>query len=380
MVIIRVQNMNKKVKVLLTAFNHLDVGGIQKMIMTLVDNLKDRVEFDIIVFSSKEGFYEESFRKQGKVFHCPHYEGKNLILSKMDYYIRYKKIKMDVMKVIAENGPYDAFHTNAFFESAPCLDAAYRMGIPIRIAHSHNTGTKDTRPFPIRTINKLYRWVYRSIINKYATDCVGCSDAARQYLFGDDKGYVIYNCVDSGSFTVSHIRYWKELRLINVGNFVEQKNQLFLIEIFKELVEIEQNCHLTMIGRITPYLDKVTQKIQEYGLTNKISILPSDSNISSAMNESDYFILPSRFEGLPLVLLEAQKSGLHCFASSTITKECDCGLVSYLAIDDAKKWASAILQHYSQCGPNKYSVEMKKFDTETYINSFLEIYSREKNL
>lgn len=368
--------MQKKTRVLLTAFNHLDVGGIQKMIMTLVDNLHDRVEFDIIVFSSKKGFYEGKFEKYGKVFHCPHYEGNNRLISKIDYYVRYFKIKHDVMKVIAENGPYDAFHTNAFFESAPCLDAAYHMGIPIRISHSHNTGTKDKRPFPIRIVNELYRSVYRFLIRKYATDCIGCSDAARRYLFGEDYGYVIYNCVDSSSFSVSEKRDWNELRLLNVGNFVEQKNQLFLIEIFKELVNMESSCHLTMIGRVTPYLDKVTQKIQEFGLANRISILPADSSISTAMNESDYFVLPSLFEGLPLVLLEAQKSGLHCFSSSTVTEECDCGLVSYIELGDAKKWAIDILRYYKEIGTQKHVVDMSKFEEKTYSNEFLRIYQR----
>ncbi len=365
----------KRKKVLLTAFNHLDVGGIQKMIMTLVEGLQDKIQFDIIVFSSKEGYYENDFKKIGKVFHCPNYEGENQIKSKIDYYIRYYRVKNVVTKVIRENGPYDVFHTNAFFESAPCLDAAYHMGIPIRIAHSHNTGTQDRRVFPVRLINKLYRIVYRSIILKYATDCIGCSDAAREYLFGKNNGYVIYNCVGDGFF-VSSKKNCDELRLLNVGNFVEQKNQVFLIDVFNEFIKLCPRSHLTMVGRITPYYDKVMSKIRQYNLEKQISVLPYDSDISAVMNESDYFLLPSLFEGLPLVLLEAQKSGLHCFTSASVTRECNCGLVEYLELNDAKKWAEIIYKHYTEYGIQKREVNITKFEKNTYINEFLNVYRK----
>lgn len=368
--------VNKKLKVLLTAFNHLDVGGIQKMIMILVKELYGIVDFDIIVFSSKVGYYESEFEKYGRIFRCPHYEGNSIIRRKVDYYIRYNRIRKYVENIIRENGAYDVLHTNAFFESAPCLEAAYRMGVPVRIAHSHNTGVQDTRSFLIRKINQVYKKVYRERINRFATDCVGCSDAAREYLFGKNSGYVIYNCIEDDKFAVCTERPWKNLRLLNVGNFVDQKNQVFLIEIFKEIIHLIPDCHLTLIGRITPYFDQVKAKIVQWNLQDSVSILPYDTDIATAMKQSDYFLLPSKFEGLPLVLLEAQKSGMHCFASTSVTEESNCGLVTYIALGNAKEWADTISKFYIESGPQKHPVEMKRFARTTYVHDFLEVYRR----
>lgn len=369
----------KKIKVLTIAFNDLGHGGIQAMIMVIAEKLKKEIDDDIIVFSSKPAYYDEKFKKYGRIFQCPNYEGNNWLRKKMDYYIRYFRIKNDILRIIKQHGPYNVVHSHTFFEAAPCMAAAKKAGIPIRIAHSHNTSMPEYRFSLRQVINKIYQSIYRYIILKNSTNRVGCSQAAANYLFGKGNGEVIHNCVNFKYFRQQSFseKNWEELRLIHVGNFLPQKNQLFLVEIFYQLLKIKPDSSLTMIGRPSEYMNKVYEKIQLLGIENKIKILPHDSNVSIELSKSDYFIFPSNFEGFGNVLLEAQAAGLHCFTSTEVSKEVNCGLVTFLPLDiGAKKWAENILVFFEKNGTNKIKVDMKEFSEEMFAQKFLKLYKK----
>lgn len=373
----------KKIKVLRVAFNDLGHGGIQSRIMVVAEQLKDQIDQDIIVFSSKPAYYDESFSKYGNIIRCPHYEGKNRLRSKLDYYVRYYRIKRDVLRVLKENGPYDVVHSHSFFEAAPCMAAAKRAKVPVRIAHSHNTAMPDRRPFLLRQINELYRRIYRRIILKNATELVGCSQAAADYLFGPGKGYPIHNCVDFSAFAPEQFpaKNWKELRLIHVGNFLPQKNQLFLLDVFAQLQKKLPDSKLIMIGRPSNYLTKVQEKIAQLGLAEKVEILPHDTHIPTALSKADYFVFPSSFEGFGNVMLEAQSAGMRCFASTEVTQETDCGLAEYLPLDlGAAGWADAILEFYRTNGTEKKTVDMSRFSEKAFAEKFLNLYRKSESL
>ena len=367
----------RKIRVLRIAFNDLGHGGIQSRIMVVAEQLKDRIDQDIVVFSSKPAYYDDAFGKYGKIIRCPHYEGKNPLRAKLDYYVRYFRIKRDVLRVLQENGPYDVVHSHSFFEAAPCMAAAKKAGIPIRIAHSHNTAMPDRRPFPLRQLNELYRRIYRRIILKNATELIGCSQAAADYLFGTGKGYPIHNCVDFSAFTPAQFppKNWQELRLIHVGNFLPQKNQLFLVDVFAELQKKLPDSRLTMIGRPSDYLAQVQDKITRLGLWDKVDILPHDTHIPTAMSQADYFVFPSNFEGFGNVMLEAQAAGMRCFASTEVTTETDCGLAEYIPLAlGAEGWAERILAFYRTNGTEKQIVDMHRFSEEAFAEKFWNIY------
>lgn len=371
--------MMSKIKVLQIAFNDLGHGGIQSLIMTITKKLSSEIKEDIIVFNSKSAYYDEEFKKYGKIFKCPNYEGNNWLRKKIDYYIRYFKIKKNILYILKEYGPYDVVHSHTFFEAAPCMAAAKKMGVPIRIAHSHNTAMKDNRIIVLRIINKLYQTIYRYIILKNSTDRIGCSQAAADYLFGKGNGKSIPNCVDYKILKKNNFpdKDWKELRLIHIGNFLPQKNQLFLIEVFYELLKMKEDSHLVMIGRSGEYLEKVHQRIQELGIGDKIDILPHDSYVPRELSKADYFIFPSSFEGFGNVMLEAQAAGLHCFASTEVTKEVDCGLVSFLPLKKgAKEWAKFILTFYEEKGTEKKDIDMSQFSEEVFAQKFLNLYKK----
>lgn len=369
----------RKIRVLSIAFNDLGHGGIQSTIMVAAEKLKNDIDEDIIVFSSKPAYYDQEFEKYGRIFRCPNYEGDSWFRKRLDYYIRYFRIKRNVLRIINKYGPYDVVHSHSFFEAAPCMAAAKKAGVPVRIAHSHNTAAPDQHRFPIRQINELYRCIYRYIILRDSTVQVGCSRAAADYLFGQGRGRVIYNCVNYSDFTPEQFSYknWQELRLIHVGNYLPQKNQLFLVEVFYYLQKYKPDSHLTMIGRPSDYMYKVQEKIHKLGIEEKIDMLPHSSNIPLELSKADYFLFPSSFEGFGNVMLEAQAAGLHCFASTEVTTETNCGLATYLPLNlGAEKWAEAILEFYKQNGTKKKKVDMSRFSEDTFAEAFLKLYRK----
>ena len=369
----------KKIKVLRIAFNDLGHGGIQSRIMVVAEKLKEDIEEDIIVFNSKEAYYDKEFEKYGRIFRCPNYEGKSKFRKQIDYYVRYNKIKRDVINILKNYGPYDVVHSHTFFEAAPCLAAAKKMGVPVRIAHSHNTAMPDKRKFPLKQLSEIYRRIYRKIILNNATELIGCSQAAADYLFGKGKGRPVYNCVNCEKFNLSDYpkKDWTELRLIHVGNFLPQKNQLFLIDVFEEILKIKPDSKLILIGRPSTYLDTVLGKIKEKKLEDKIDILPHDSNIAEELAKADYFIFPSQFEGFGNVMLEAQAMGLPCFASTEVTREVDCGLTTFYQLDDgAACWAKNIVEYFDKNGAHKYPADMSRFTEDAFAQEFLRIYKK----
>lgn len=367
----------RKIRILRIAFNDLGHGGIQSRIMVVSEQLKDKIDQDIIVFSSKPAFYDEEFQKYGRIFRCPNYEGKSKFRKQIDYYIRYRRIKKQVYRILKEQGPYDVVHSHTFFEAAPCLAAAKKAGIPVRIAHSHNTAMPDKHKFPLKQLAEIYRRKYRKIILKNATHMLGCSQAAADYLFGKGKGRPVYNSVNCDKFNLNDYpkKDWTELRLIHVGNFLPQKNQLFLVDMFEELKKIKPDAKLIMIGRKGEYLDCVLKKIESKNLGDSISILPHDSNVAEELAKADYFVFPSQFEGFGNVMLEAQAMGLKCFASTEVTTEVDCGLTTFYELErGAKYWAEQIAEYYDKCGAEKHPADMSKFTEENFANEFYEIY------
>lgn len=367
-----------KKRVLQVAFNDLGHGGIQAVMLSIAQNLSDEYDFDVVSFSSKPSYWDKEFRKYGHIFYVPHYEGSNPLHRKLDYYIRYFKVKRDIYRILIENGPYDIIHAHTFFECAPVLAAAQKAGVPVRIAHSHNTAQKITYYSPKKLIDIMYQRVYRKIIRKNATLMVGCSQQAADYLFGIDCGRAVYNAIDLKRFNPAMYPKCehRELRLIHVGNFIPQKNQLFLVDVFDHIKRKHPDVTLTMIGRFGAYKEQVLQKIEQLHLSESVHLLPHDSDIPKELSQSDIFVFPSTFEGFGNVLIEAQAMGLRCFVSTEVTHEADCGLLTFIPLSrGAEGWANEINQVITKNGKEKRGADVSRFSPEQTTKVIRDMYA-----
>ena len=271
-------------------------------------------------------------------------------------------------------------------------------GILIRIAHSHNTDFQTKNKF-----KKAVGNYFKKKLVFYATDYFACSKLAGEWLFGDKivtspKFKVIHNGVDLKKYAFnSKIRneirnLYKisenEIVIGHVGRFTEQKNHVFLIDIFNEYHKINSNSRLLLVG--TGILEEnVKEKVEDLKIADKVIFAGFRSDVNNYMQAMDLFVLPSKFEGLGLVLIEAQASGLPCFTSKDVVpKEAQVSdLLTYIRLSsNAKKWANIINKSSfnrkdvakeikdSGYDINEAALELEKF----YESSFSLIFEKEE--
>ena len=254
--------------------------------------------------------------------------------------------------------------------------AAWLGGCKKRIAHSHNTRCDKVKA------DKLLR----PIFNLFYTDGLACGEAAGKWLFGTKRFEVLVNGRDVEKYkfnleTREKIRtslgIKNEIAIGHVGGFVEQKNHRFLVEICRELRRLEPDCKLFMIGDgpLRPEIEKSCEGLN-------VTFTGVIDNIPDYLNAMDGMLLPSLFEGLPLVMIEWQINGLPCVVSDAVTKES--GFTPFIGFESLQsspaKWANELLNKVRKDTRKKNSIEAiikakeKGFDINESANKLKEIY------
>lgn len=249
---------------------------------------------------------------------------------------------------------YDAIvlNTNSLEYVFP-LFAARLFGIPRRIIHSHNAGFENK----IGLLRKLLVGFNTVLLKRSATHYFACSKAAGKWMFGVNTDFaVIHNAIEPDQFAFNEakriiIRQQLDLEdtfvIGHVGRFSYQKNHEFLIKVFAEVVKQKPNSRLLLIGDYVgddTYWNQCKAMVNEFGLTDKVLFLGMRKDVPDLMQAMDCFVLPSHFEGLPLVGIEAQASGLPSFFSDTITREIGITeLAHFIGLDNTEMWAEQIL-------------------------------------
>lgn len=368
---------DKRLKVLQIAFNDLGNGGVQNQIMAITRLTSGKAQNDVLVWKSNPAFYDDEFQKYGKIYKCPHYEGLSYLKKKLDFFTRYYRVKKAVYRILMENGPYDVVHSHKLFESAACLSAAHKAGVPIRVAHAHITNNTVYKMTPVRFVIKHYNNIYRRIIRKHATHMIGCSQAAADYVFGEGYGTTVHIGINLDKFDMTKYqpKPHDDIVLLNIGTFSVHKNQLFAVDVFFELKKLRSNIRLLLIGKGDEYKQKILKRIHELGIEKDVKFKPHDSVIPQEMADADLFILPSNYEGLPVTAIEAQSMGLKCFISSSVTDEANCGYATYLNLaDGAKKWAQSIDDYIRRKGIKKVKQNVEEFSENKMAERVLSIY------
>lgn len=292
-------------------------GGTEAFAMNYYQNIdRTKVQFDFLVESTSRIIDKDKIESiGGHVVIIPSY--KNPL-----------KYVQTLTKIFKEN-KYDIVHSNMNTLSYFTLKAAKRAGIKVRIAHSHSTSNPNefTRNFIKNTLRPLSK--------KYATNYFACSELAGRYLFGDktfDKGKVIVinNGIDVDKFKYNeeyNISLRKELNISpttkvigHVGRFVSQKNHTYLIDIFKEIHDKDNDTKLLLLGD-GPLLEDIKNKVHSYNLDDSVIFAGIHSDIYRYYSVMNILLLPSLYEGLPVVGVEAQASGIPFIFSDNITKE-----------------------------------------------------------
>mgnify|MGYP003292726088 CR=1 FL=1 len=301
----------------------LSAAGIESFIMNVYRRIdRSKVQFDFLVLRNEHEYYEEEIKKLGGKKFWIHSDRSNTFL-------RILEESRKIGQFLKEH-PYDIVHIHYTTPlRAPYLGQIRKAGASTRIYHAHSAYVPGK--------NRLKRLVYaymRKLITLHATDYFACSAAAGRWIFEEDlvsagKVRIIYNGLEIDRFAFhedvrKNIREkldWNgKLVLIHTGRFTEQKNQLFLIDVFHELKKLRANSCLCLIGD-GPLRQKAEKKVEELDLQNSVVFPGVQNNVQDYLFAGDCFVMPSLYEGLPVAGVEAQCAGLPCVFSKAITKE-----------------------------------------------------------
>lgn len=318
----------------LHVLDSLNRGGCESYIMNLYRHIdREKIQFDFLI-RSKTNFYSEEIEKLGgRVYYTAKFP-KHFI-----------KNYFNVKKFFNEHDEYQIVHVhlNSLIYLLPIVFAK-KGGVKCRIVHSHSTFTLNRAAQYIHKFNK-------KIIVNWATDYMACSDEAGKWAFGNNY-IVMKNGIDTQKFSfdpeLRNVMREKmnyaadEIIIGNVGRLSKEKNQIFLIEIMKSLVETMDKYKLLLVGD-GDEREKLQKLIQIYHLEEKVNLVGGTSQAELFYQVMDVFALPSLFEGLGIVLLEAQCSGLPCIVSEAVSAE---GLlqenVCKIPLNSMEQWRTKI--------------------------------------
>lgn len=326
-------------------------GGYESLIMNLYRCIdRDAVQFDFI--SSFPGVYESEIEALGGVIHRIPFitqKGPFVYTHALD-------------RVLTESPRYPIVHSHMDKFSGLVMREAKKAGIPVRIAHSHNTQNEGGFAF------QVVKDYYGKMVLPNATHLFACSKAAADWMFGPEsaRAHIVLNGIDPERFAVSEVArasVREEFGLSDeclvfghVGRFTPQKNHDRILDIFSVLHKKAPNSALLLAGT-GPLLDEMRQKAARLGLADCVHFLGSREDVPRLLQGMDGFLFPSLHEGLPVTLIEAQASGLPVIAASTITSEvCVTPLVRQLSLEEpSEHWANTALEQAVQNRPVRTS-------------------------
>lgn len=317
----------------------MDRAGAETMLMNLYRHIdRTKIQFDFITFTNEMADYDSEIRKLG---------GKIIPIVSSNPISRMLKLK----RFLKNHPEYKIVHAHMLLSNAFHLLAAKQAGIKNRISHSHSANTKQTG-----VIKKAYeKWALHN--NRRLVTCkIGCGELAANYLFGSTKDVLILpNAIDIASVrsitNTSHDYIKKNfnddgLKIIQVGRLSEVKNHRFSLEVAEQLKVLNVDFTLYIIGQ-GPLDEELSKQVEKKLLSDNVKFLGMRTDIIELMTGADYMIMPSLYEGFPVVLVESQSVGLKSIVSDQVSAEVDLGLglVDFLPIDSTSAWISLLLEN-----------------------------------
>ena len=292
-------------------------GGVEAIVMNYCRQLKDSFHFVIMIENESKLVNKKTVSELG---------GELVIIPPYKHVFEYDKF---IYEYFRNHPEIDIVQANLSTMSFLALREAKRAGIKVRIAESHSTDSKK------ELARSILKHIFRHVTDHYLTDKFACSYAAGEFQFGKkamDKGevFIAPNGIDLDEFEFNEekrIEARKELGLNDndfvighIGRFVPQKNHVFIAEIAKEIVEELPNAKFLLLGD-GPLLEETKDEVNKLGLTNSFTFAGTKADTAPYYSTMDCFMLPSLYEGLHVVSIEAQANGLLLLISNDITRE-----------------------------------------------------------
>ena len=353
-------------------------GGVEAVVMNYYRNIdRNKVQFDFICDEDSKYIPREEIEKLG---------GKIILIPPYQKPFKYHK---ELKKVLKERN-YKIVHSHISTMSFFSLWAAKSAKVPVRIVHAHSTTNKQEKK------KNLMKQVLRPFSKVFANRYFCCSELAGRWLFGNKiynqgKVYLLNNAIDVEKFKYNekarkakrkelNIKD-KDLVIGHIGRFVKQKNHEFLIDIFNEIHKQNKNTILLLAGD-GPLKEEIQNKVKKIGLEKNVQFLGQRNDANELYQAMDAFVLPSLYEGLPVVGVEAQTAGLPCFFSTDMTKETKVlDSTKFIELSKSpKEWADIIIKELKLFQRKDTSKEItdNNFNIKNESKKMLKTYINEK--
>ena len=351
-------------------------GGVEAVVMNYYRHIdRNKIQFDFICDDDSTCIPKEEIESLG---------GKVILIPPYQKVFKYHK----ELKRVLKEGQYKIVHSHINALSVFSLWAAKSVKVPVRVAHSHSTSNKKEWK------KTLLKNMLRPFSKLFATDYFCCSELAGRWLFGNKtyaqgKVYLLNNAIDVDKFKYNEkIRKQKrkelkikdnELVIGHIGRFVQQKNHEFIIEIFNEIHKQNKNTILLLAGD-GPLKEEIENKVKELGLEKNVQFLGQRKDANELYQAMDLLLFPSLYEGLGMVLIEAQCAGLPCVASievPQIAKITDKFIFENLK-ENPKKWADICLKFLNEKSIRKISeksLSIQNYDIKNEAKKLKNKYS-----
>ena len=367
---------------ILHVFHSLGFGGAEKWLVHMLRHVdQQKYQIDIMIHEEREGYAEEIKTLGAKIIVCPY---------SINPWIYGKNFK----SILRQHGPYDIVQSHLATAGFHAL-WAHQQGVPIRLVQKHTDEKLELRQS--NSVKNIGVKVSNLLVSGYATAGVAVSRSAAQ-RFGrqwerDPRWQILYLGIDLAEFTkeIDRERLRQELGIPrdslvvgHVGRFTQEKNHGFLLDIFAKTVGLKPCTVLLLVGD-GPLRREIEIKAARLGIAEKVLFTGLRKDVPILMKGAmDVFLLPSLYEGLPLVLMETQAAGLNSIISNKITEEADIvkPLIKRLFLTDFPDvWAHNIIRTANEKreisqGQALRIMEQSPFNIETSCNKLFELYDK----
>ena len=357
-------------------------GGLDTYLLHFLDGVwEEGMQIDLLTNHADPQLKQQLKRYHSRLFEIANLKHPLTQFRQVRYLIRKEKYEMVYLNISTSMDLIAAF-------------AAKSAHVPRRILHSHSGGNDCESPLKRVVFNTLQK-ICRPILWRSANEFYGCSCKAGYWMYpkkivDSEKFHVIYNAVDRGKFVWrpeirEEVRQELKLRpeqfvVGHAGNFCYQKNHEFLIRIFKEIHKKDPNSVLLLAGHGVR-MDQIRELVKKEGLEDSVRFLGWRTDADRLFQAMDVFLLPSNFEGLPTVGIEAQCTNLPCVISTAVTDETKITeKVTFVSLKDSPEvWADAVLA-YRKNDRNQVTFyeEAKRYSLEDQKQRLKELVYGEK--
>lgn len=318
---------------ILQVVTYMGRGGIETMLMNYYRRMdREKIQFDFLVHRDfRADFDDEIEALGGRIYRVPPMNPASG---------SYRRALAEFFRT----HKYRVVHCHLNYMSGVVLAAAKKAGVRIRIAHAH---TANMAPGWKQAVRRLCKY----LIPATATHRFACSTEAGRAIFGRQDFSILANAIDAAAFAPddairaevrAELGLGEAFTVMHVGRMIYAKNHEFLLDAFSELLRTDPGAKLVLVGdgELRGEIEAKAAALPE----GSVLLLGTRTDIPRLLQAADVFAFPSRFEGMPVTMVEAQAASLPCVKSDAITGECIVtDLVTSLPIDDPKPWAQAIL-------------------------------------